>query len=74
MSRTPDEWARLLGSALDKMQAADCRKSAPGLSTDCLRVMAETIACAIAEARVEFHMEGGTLHDDGGLKTHRLHA
>lgn len=74
MSRTPDEWARLLGSALDKMQAADCRRTASGLSADCLRVMAETIACAIAEARVEFHMEGGTIHEETGSTPHRLHA
>ncbi|MCF3638490.1 hypothetical protein LXM94_00720 [Rhizobium sp. TRM95111] len=51
MSRTPEEWGRLLGSTLAKMNACESRK-AP-LSTDSYRVIAETIACVMAEARAE---------------------
>lgn len=50
MARSPEEWARLLGSTLSKMQAYKDRSMVSALSPDCQRVIAQTIACVMAEA------------------------
>ena len=53
MARTPEEWGALLGSTLAKMQASDPRFMLPAMSPDCSRIITETIAVIVAEARLE---------------------
>ncbi|MDR6757885.1 hypothetical protein J2Y48_003183 [Mycoplana sp. BE70] len=51
MARTPEEWGALLGSTLAKMQATDPNFLLPAMSPDCCRIITDTIAVIIAEAR-----------------------
>lgn len=51
MARTPEEWGALLGSTLAKMQATDPTFLLPAMSPDCSRIMTDTIAVIVAEAR-----------------------
>ncbi|MCV3735955.1 hypothetical protein OCK02_07050 [Rhizobium sp. TRM96647] len=53
MARTPEEWGALLGSTLAKMQASDARFMLPAMSPDCSRIITETIAVIVAEARLQ---------------------
>ncbi len=50
MSAKPEEYARLLASALCKLHAAECGGPSPLLSDDSFRVMRETIATAMEDA------------------------
>ncbi|MGB3812014.1 MAG: hypothetical protein WA950_02200 [Shinella sp.] len=51
MGRKPEDYARLLASTLCKLHAAECRGPSPLVSEDSLRVITETIAAAMDEAR-----------------------
>ncbi len=51
MGRKPEDYARLLASALCKLHAAECRKASPLVSENSLRVITETIAAAMEDAR-----------------------
>ncbi len=51
MGRKPEDYARLLASALCKLHAAECRGASPLVSENSLRVIAETIAVAMDDAR-----------------------
>jgi len=51
MARTPEEWGALLGSTLAKMQATDPNFLWPAMSPDCCRIITDTIAVIVAEAR-----------------------
>lgn len=51
MARTPEEWGALLGTALARMQATDPSFMLPAMSPDCCRIITDTIAVIIAEAR-----------------------
>lgn len=51
MGRKPEEYARLLASALCKLHSAECRGASPLVSDDSLRVITETIAAAMADAQ-----------------------
>ena len=51
MARTPEEWGALLGSTLAKMQASDPTFLSPAMSPDCCRIITDTIAVIVAEAR-----------------------
>lgn len=51
MARTPEEWGALLGTTLARMQATDPAFLLPAMSPDCSRIITETIAVIVAEAR-----------------------
>lgn len=51
MGRKPEDYARLLASALCKLHAVECRKASPLVSENSLRVITETIAAAMDDAR-----------------------
>lgn len=51
MGRKPEDYARLLASALCKLHAAECRGASPLISEDSLRVISQTIAAAMDDAR-----------------------
>lgn len=51
MGRKPEDYARLLASALCKLHAAECRGASPLISDDSLRVISQTIAAAMDDAR-----------------------
>lgn len=51
MDRKPEEYARLLASALCKLHSAESRAASPLVSEDSLRVITETIAAAMADAQ-----------------------
>ncbi|MBD9373531.1 hypothetical protein IB238_12965 [Rhizobium sp. ARZ01] len=51
MARTPEEWGALLGTTLTRMQATDPSFMLPAMSPDCCRIITETIAVIVAEAR-----------------------
>ncbi|MCQ4630868.1 hypothetical protein GB927_012515 [Shinella sp. CPCC 100929] len=51
MGRKPEDYARLLASALCKLHAAECRGASPLISEDSVRVISETIAAAMEDAR-----------------------
>lgn len=51
MARTPEEWGALLGTTLARMQATDPSFMLPAMSPDCCRIITETIAVIVAEAR-----------------------
>lgn len=53
MERKPEEYARLLAGALSKLHAAECHGASPLLSEDSVRVIGQTIAVAMEEARKE---------------------
>ncbi|WP_314085168.1 hypothetical protein [Shinella sp. M31] len=56
MGRKPEDYARLLASALNKIHAAECHGATEPLSEHCVRVMGQTIAAAMDEAR-KIHIE-----------------
>lgn len=56
MGRKPEDYARLLASALCKLHAAECRGASPLVSDDSLRVITDTIAAAMDDAR-KIHVE-----------------
>ncbi|MEW9614690.1 hypothetical protein AB3G45_12760 [Shinella sp. S4-D37] len=56
MGRKPEDYARLLASALCKLHAAECRGASPLISEDSVRVISETIAVAMEDAR-KIHVE-----------------
>jgi hypothetical protein len=51
MGRKPEDYARLLASALCKLHAAECRGASPLMSENSVRVISETIAAAMDDAR-----------------------
>ncbi len=51
MGRKPEEYARLLASALCKLHSAEIRGASPLVSDDSLRVITETLTIAMADAR-----------------------
>ena len=51
MGRKPEEYARLLASALDKIHAAECHGASEPLSDHCVQVISMTIQAAMDEAR-----------------------
>ncbi len=53
MGRKPEDYARLLTSALCKLHAEECRRASPLVSENSLRVITETIAIAMEDARRE---------------------
>ncbi|MGX5722857.1 hypothetical protein [Shinella zoogloeoides] len=58
MGRKPEEYARLLASALCKLHAAESRGGSPLLSENSVRVISQTIAAAMDEARnIHIHEE-----------------
>ena len=56
MGRKPEEYARLLAGALSKLHAAECNGAGALLSDHCVRVISQTIAAAMEEAK-KIHME-----------------
>ena len=56
MGRKPEDYARLLASALCKIHAAESRGASPLMSEDSVRVISETIAAAMDDAR-KIHVE-----------------
>lgn len=56
MGRKPEDYARLLASALCKLHAAECGSASPLVSEDSVRVISETIAVAMEDAR-KIHIE-----------------
>ncbi|GAA4176909.1 hypothetical protein [Shinella granuli] len=56
MGRKPEDYARLLASALCKLHAAECQGASPLISEDSVRVISETIAAAMEDAR-KIHIE-----------------
>ena len=56
MGRKPEDFARLLASALCKLHAAECRGASPLMSEDSVRVIRETIAAAMDDA-CKIHIE-----------------
>ena len=56
MGRKPEDYARLLASTLCKLHAAECRGVSPLVSDDSLRVITDTIAAAMEDAR-KIHIE-----------------
>lgn len=56
MGRKPEDYARLLVSALCKLHAAECRGASPLMSEDSVRVIRETIAAAMDDA-CKIHIE-----------------
>jgi hypothetical protein len=53
MGRKPEEYARLLASALSKLHAAETRGHSPLLSPDSVQLISATIECVISEVRAE---------------------
>lgn len=51
MGRKPEEYARLLASALCKLHAAESRGASPLISEDSIRVIRDTIAVAMDDAK-----------------------
>lgn len=51
MERKPEDYARLLAGALCKLHAAECCGPSPLLSEDSIRIIGQTIAAAMADAR-----------------------
>ena len=51
MGRKPEDYARLLASALSKLHAAECHGAAEPLSEHCVHVISQTIAAAMDDAR-----------------------
>ncbi|WP_337182527.1 hypothetical protein [Shinella sp.] len=58
MGRKPEDYARLLASALCKLHSAESRAASPLVSDDSLRVITETIAAAMEDAR-KIHIQQG---------------
>jgi len=56
MGRKPEDYARLLASALCKLHAAECRGASPLMSEDSVRVIREMIAAAMDDA-CKIHIE-----------------
>jgi hypothetical protein len=56
MGRKPEDYARLLASTLCKLHAAECRGASPLISEDSIRVISDTIAAAMDDAR-KIHIE-----------------
>nr|WP_298097466.1 hypothetical protein [uncultured Shinella sp.] len=56
MGRKPEDYARLLASALDKIHAAECEGASEPLSEHCVKVISQTIAAAMDDAR-KIHIE-----------------
>ena len=56
MGRKPEDYARLLASTLCKLHAAECRGASPLVSEESIRVISETIAAAMEEAR-QIHID-----------------
>lgn len=56
MGRKPEDYARLLASALSKLHAAECRGASPLISEDSVRIIRETIAAAMDDA-CKIHIE-----------------
>ncbi|QRM57718.1 hypothetical protein [Sinorhizobium sp. BG8] len=58
MARSASEWGQLLGTTLDRMTLADQRlRPGTGLSPDCYRVITDTFAFALREARAAGYAE-----------------
>ncbi|AOF88836.1 hypothetical protein [Sinorhizobium sp. RAC02] len=51
MGRKPEDYAQLLASALCKIHAAECRDVSPLMSDDSVRIISQTIAVAMEDAR-----------------------
>ena len=64
MGRKPEDYARLLASALCKLHSAECRKASPLVSENSLRVITQTIAAAMDEARK------GHVHEEVAVMRH----
>lgn len=56
MGRKPEEYAQLLASALCKLHAADCHDASPLMSEDSVRIISQTFAAAMDDAR-KIHIE-----------------
>lgn len=56
MGRKPEDYARLLASALCKLHAAESRGASPLISEDSVRIIADTIAAAMEDAK-KIHIE-----------------
>jgi thiamine monophosphate synthase len=56
MGRKPEDYARLLASALCKLHAAESRGASPLISEDSVRIIRDTIAVAMEDAR-KIHIE-----------------
>ena len=57
MSRSPEEWARLLASALSKISGADGGRP---LSARCEAMIAETFAVILQQEKARLAREGGS--------------
>lgn len=56
MGRKPEDYARLLASALCKLHAAESCGASPLISEDSVRIIADTIAAAMEDAK-KIHIE-----------------
>lgn len=51
MGRKPEDYAQLLASALCKLHAAECGGASSLMSDDSVRIISQTIAAAMEDAR-----------------------
>lgn len=73
MGRKPEDYARLLASALCKIHAAESRGASPLMSEDSVRVISETIAAAMDDAR-KIHVEQELVATRERRERIRLHS
>jgi hypothetical protein len=73
MSRKPEDFARLLASALCKLHAAESHGASPLVSEDSIRVISETIAVAMDEAR-KIHVDQELVATRERRERIRLHS
>lgn len=74
MERKPEEYARLLAGALCKLHAAESGGASPLLSEESVRVIRETIAAAMEDARkMQFALALAALRDNGEQRAY-LHS
>lgn len=73
MGRKPEDYARLLASALCKIHAAESRGASPLMSEDSVRVISETISAAMDDAR-KIHVEQELVATRERRERIRLHS
>jgi hypothetical protein len=73
MGRKPEDYARLLASALCKLHAAESRGASPLMSEDSVLVISETIAAAMDDAR-KIHVEQELVATRERRERIRLHS
>jgi hypothetical protein len=73
MGRKPEDYARLLASALCKLHAAESRGASPLMSEDSVRVISDTIAAAMDDAR-KIHVEQELVATRERRERIRLHS